>query len=127
MVTEKFFVDIGEDAKQHIILKNIVRMLSRRKYFADDGTGTYMLDVDENAKNIENLTDNGLYTLITTTNKKIHIKLLLQSVSSINKIPVITEFLNANKNDHKIIVFKDIKKKGISQIMSNPSVEIFMT
>nr|QBK89174.1 MAG: DNA-directed RNA polymerase subunit 5 [Mimivirus LCMiAC02] len=108
-----------EDIRK-IVLTNVIKMLTERKLLDEN-------KISDNIKNIvQSHPDNMIYELTLKNKNQISILLYLQTVTSIKKIPAINNFLNDNKNAHKIIIVKNINKKAIDYINNNNiNIEIF--
>ena len=104
-----------------IVLTNTIKMLTARG----------LLNKGNLDKNISNITskhpDDLVYKIKTKDNKLVTILLLPQKITSVTKTSSINDFLNNYKNDHKIIIIKNINKKAKQYIINNyPNSEIFL-
>jgi len=114
-----------EKDKINIILKNILKMLSKRKVFTDtndiNDTGHSLLSYKTKAKNIvpyeltnayKDIVDLGDNTFtINTISGLVAVKILFQNISSTSQTSFITQFLNEYSENMKIIIVPEINSK----------------
>lgn len=125
-----------QSEKIEIILRNLIKMLSKRIYFEDENdindkgvsilsrktkNGIVTLSLDEAYESLQDKGDN-VY-LINTLNGQHAIKILFESISSIAKGSIIRGFLDDYENLMKIVVVSSINSKA-SQI-SKKDLQIF--
>ncbi len=93
------------------LLKNIVKMLSRRVYF-ENGVKNTLVNIKKEIKP----TDNNIYEFDCNNGKKICVKIISQKISSINKINAVNDVLTNYKEHHKIFIFKEFAKRVKAQL-----------
>jgi len=103
------------------VLTNIIKMLTERG----------LLNKSDLNKNIKDITskhpDDLVYKIKNKDNKLTTALLYPYKVTSVTKTSAVNDFLNAYKNEHKIIIVKDINKKSRQHIINNYSnSEIFL-
>lgn len=114
-------VEKNADDVRRTILTNIIKMLTARK----------LLPAADQQKNIQSVleavSDDMTYLVDLGNKEKVAIKIVSQKITAINRSFGINEFLIAYKNNHKIVVVKEISKKAVQYIMNNFSdTEIFL-
>ncbi len=105
------------------ILKNIVKMLSKRIYIDSNGEKKQLLDFDEGMKSIEVLNDSNIYSFKCNNNTKIYVKLYFKKISSINKVTELSDFISKYNNSEKIFVLSSPSKKIVSKLKGS---EVFL-
>lgn len=95
--------------------ENTLKMLSNRV----DSNMEALLDTD-----IIKTKEDGVYEF--NEENKIYLKIFCQKISSVKKSPAVSIFLSDYKKFHKILIFKDIPKKAVQQILAMGKVEVFL-
>lgn len=109
-----------------IVLTNIIKMLTERGLLNKQ-------NLDKNVKKLLNMQSDDFTFIIDLENfqneseKQYLIKIFFQKISSISKQSNIIDFLNKNKDLHKIIIVKNINTKAGQYIVTNyKNSELFL-
>lgn len=118
---EKSFSQIRET-----LLTNVIKMLTERGLLNKE-------NLDKNIKKLVNTQSDDYVFYIdidnpqNETEKKYLVKIFFQKISSISKQSTIIEFLEKNKDIHKIIIVKSINPKSGDTIVSDyRNTELFL-
>jgi len=112
-------IEIPEENKLKIVLKNIIIMLSNRNIINKD-------KIDYYYKLLLDSINDDLYFEFTpeNDNKKYIIKFIKQKLTTIKKIPGL-EQLSYDKSTHKIFVVQEMSKKAYEQLTETTYSEVF--
>jgi DNA-directed RNA polymerase subunit H (RpoH/RPB5) len=127
---------IRKDAEEirKTVLLNITKMLSERGLLDKSKIATF---VDK----FKTATDDNTYTIDLDTpiksdindseynkkfnGKRVVVRMIPQKIIGVNKSPVIKEFLENFRTNHKILIFDSISEKARHSILSTPNTEVF--
>lgn len=117
------------------VLLNIAKMLAERgvlekskipdimdKFKVATDDNTYAIDLDTSIKSDINDSEYNK----KFNGKRVAIRLIPQKIIGVNKSPVIKEFLENFRNNHKILIFDSISEKARHSILSTPNTEVFI-
>ena len=125
------------------VLTNVVKMLNKRKWINDSNVEkeiekmiktqndnhVYMVNLDVDLSNLDTYyppEDNEERKFIEGfIGNTVAIKLLPQKITSVGKSPIIQEFFNENKKNHKILIVDSISDKSKAQMTLIKHVEVF--
>lgn len=118
-LSQLVFLEMTEDDITEKVITNTIKMLTNRKLLNKD-------KLDENIKKMIKLNPPSKTYKLKTNDKDIIIKITRHKMTSVGKSTDIGNFLNKNKNQHIIIIVKDINKKVRQYIKKvHPKVEVF--
>jgi len=117
MANKLIEVEIKGDDIINTVLKNSIKMLINRGLL----TGNY----EKYFKDASSKVTSDLEFKIKEEKKTYIVKFIYTKLTTIRKIPGIEDFLNANKDAHKIIIVKDITQKAQKQFLEYPNTEVF--
>lgn len=123
---------------QKTVLTNIVKMLCNRKWILREKLDSkikeitdtynddqiYKIQLDVNLTNFETY-DPESKKMESLQGNVVVVKLLSQKITSIGKSPIILEFLNNYKKNHKILIVDSISEKQKHVLISKKYLEIF--
>jgi len=122
-----FQLEYSNEEIRQIVLTNIVKMLTERKKLKSENLQN---NID---KIINNHSDDNIYTIDIDNHNNDEsertyvIKLQLQKITAISKQSSTSEFLNKYKDNHKILVVKEISTKIRQSIVSEyGETEVFL-
>jgi DNA-directed RNA polymerase subunit H (RpoH/RPB5) len=107
---EIFYVYKSEKEKTDIIIKNVLIMLSNRIYINERGEKHSLLSLNEAPKKLEDK-GNNTYVIRTDNGDDYAIKIMFQTITTIGKQSVISDFLGEYASYHKIIIARDFSNK----------------
>jgi DNA-directed RNA polymerase subunit H (RpoH/RPB5) len=120
---ELFQIEKSTNEVRDIVLTNIIKMLTERE----------LLKKTNLNKNIQKLIEyksqdsNYKINLDNLDKKSLLLKIIPKKITAVSKTFGISEFLNKYKDQHKIIIVKDITKKARQYIINNyENTEIFL-
>ena len=102
-------VEYNNKEINEIIMKNITKMLFRRKLIKS-WSNTY--------NSLENVANKSIFTIELDDKSNISVYLVNAKLTSIVQKTPLDEFLSNNIDIHKIIIAKDVAKKVVKQIVS---------
>jgi len=102
------------------LLTNTAKMLTERKLLKRN-------DLEQNINYmLKTPTGNMIWKIKTVKDTFVAIKIIREKITAISRAVSVNDFLNKYKNDHKIIIIKEINKKAAQTIKNNnPGTEIF--
>lgn len=120
MTTKLLEVEIKGNEIIKTVLRNTIKMLINRGLLSGD-EDKYFKDVADEKK----VTSELEFKIKEDTKKTFIVKFIYTKLTTIRKIPGIEDFLNTNKDAHKIIIVKEITQKAHKQFLEYPNTEVF--
>lgn len=126
MNTANFNVRLNNEEIRQVVLTNVIKMLTERKKLKADNLQS---NID---KIIRIQTDDHTYRLVLDEPiddvRNVIVKIFPQKVSTISKTSGgVVDFLMGNKDEHKIVIVKEINPKSYPMIKKTyPRTELFL-
>lgn len=120
-----FQANLSEAKKASIIVKNTLKMLSRRIYIDKDGEKHPLIILEEAEKSIQDVGDN-TYTIKADNGVVYAIKVIFQKLTSVTKQSAFSEFLlDYSSNKYKKIVVATEFNNKIAELASKNQTQMF--
>lgn len=119
-------IEVSAEQRRQEILTNTIKMLTNRGILNQKDIDTII------KKTLDIQSDDMVYKINLPDKNKLEskqfiIKIINQKITAINKSSGISDFLNAYKNDPKILIVNSISNKARSQATNNyPKTEVFL-
>lgn len=107
------------DEVRRTVLTNVIKILYLRGWFKDITKILADIPRMKNDKEIYQFTTDGEAAQGTVINNKIYVKYIRQNVTSLNKCPNLTRFMNDYKESYKIIIVEKITGSTASRVVAS--------